>query len=144
MGALTLSELSGKMKDIDFSMLLTHTEGGRIAGRPMSNNGEVDYTGDSYFFSHGDTRAIADIGNDPKVSLSFHGKDGPGGRPGIFIAVEGEAELLRDRALFAERWVKDLERWFEGGIDTPGLVLIKVAATRVHYWDGEDEGELVL
>ncbi len=34
--------------------------------------------------------------------------------------------------------------WFEQGIDTPGLVLIKVAAERIHYWDGKDQGELTL
>ena len=28
--------------------------------------------------------------------------------------------------------------------DTPGLVLIKVHAIRIHYWDGEDEGEVAL
>ena len=30
------------------------------------------------------------------------------------------------------------------GIDTPGLVLIKVEAQRLHWWNGEDDGELVL
>ena len=143
MGSKTLSDLSDAMKDIDFAMLLTHTEGGEIAGRPMSNNGEVDYTGDSHFFSHGDTRSVADIERDAKVSLSFHGKDGLLGKPGIFIAVEGHATLLRDKATFEEHWNPDLERWFEQGADTPGLVLIKVSATRIHYWDGEDEGEIL-
>ena len=33
---------------------------------------------------------------------------------------------------------------FEQGIDTPGVVLVKVHATRIHYWDGEDEGEVPL
>ncbi len=37
-----------------------------------------------------------------------------------------------------------LERWFKDGVDTPGLVLIKVHAGRIHYWDGEDEGEVNL
>lgn len=143
MGSMTLPELSEAMKQIDFTMLSTHTDGGRIAGRPMSNNGEVDYAGDSFFFSHGDTRTIADIERDPRVALSLHGKDGLLGKPGIFIAVEGNAQLLRDKATFAEHWNPELERWFEQGIDTPGLVLIKVAATRIHYWDGEDEGEVL-
>jgi general stress protein 26 len=30
------------------------------------------------------------------------------------------------------------------GVDSPGLVLIKVHATRIHYWDGEDEGEVLI
>ena len=32
----------------------------------------------------------------------------------------------------------------DGIRDTPGLVLIKVSAERLHVWDGHDEGELRL
>ena len=42
----TLTDLAGKMCDIDFAMLSTHSEGGTIGGRPMSNNRDVDYDGD--------------------------------------------------------------------------------------------------
>ena len=35
--------------------------------------------------------------------------------------------------------------WFKEGVDTPGLVLIKVHARRIKYWDGvKGEGELKL
>jgi general stress protein 26 len=139
---LTLADLSDKMRDIDFAMLSTHAEGGEIAGRPMSNNGDVAYEGDSYFFSYEQTRTVDDIKRDPKVSLAFQGSKGLLGKPPIFIAVEGRAELIRDRKAFEEHWTKDLEIWFKDGVDTPGLVLIKVHATRIHYWHGTDEGEV--
>ncbi|WP_276523043.1 pyridoxamine 5'-phosphate oxidase family protein [Paracoccus marcusii] len=58
------------------------------------------------------------------------------------MAVEGEAGIIRDKATFADHWTSDLERWFPDGIDTPGMALIKVAAVRIHYWDGEEEGEV--
>jgi general stress protein 26 len=45
------SDLAKKMREIDITMLSTHAENGAIAGRPMSNNGEVDYDGDSYYFT---------------------------------------------------------------------------------------------
>ena len=48
----TLPQLAKKMKDIDFTMLSTRAEGGQIAARPMSNNRDVDYDGDSYLFHH--------------------------------------------------------------------------------------------
>ena len=142
--AKTLSDLAEKMKDIDFAMLSTHSPGGTIGARPMSNNRDVDYDGDSYFFTTDDSLMVADIGHNPQVGLSFQGKAGMLGLRPFFIAVEGKAELIRDKAAFEQHWTKDLDRWFEKGADTPGLVLIKVHANRAHYWDGEDEGELIL
>ena len=80
----------------------------------------------------------------PKVALSYSGSKGLLGQPPVFIAIQGEAELIRDKAEFEAHWTKGLERWFEDGVDTPGLVLIKVQANRIHYWDGENEGEVVV
>ena len=138
MKSKTLAELSRKMRQIDITMLSTHTEDGQIAGRPMSNNGEVDYDGDSYYFTWDRSRMVEDIERDPKVGLGFQGAKS------FHVAVEGTAELIRDKAEFAAHWSKDLDRWFERGIDTEGLIMIKVHATRIHYWDGEENGELVL
>ena len=140
----TIEELAKKMKDIDFAMLSTHTKNGAIGARPMSNNREVEYDGDAWFFADDTTLMVADIGADPKVSLSYQGSSGILGLRPFFLAVEGEASLIRDKSLFAEHWTKGLERWWPDGIDTPGLVLIKVSGERAHYWDGEDEGEIVL
>lgn len=144
MAAMTLAEISKKMRDIDFAILSTRTANGAIAGRPMSNNRDVDFDGDAWFFACDDTRTVADIGRDPNVGLGYQSKSGMLGMRPLFVAVEGRAELIRDKARFAEHWTKDLDRWFEKGVDTPGLVLIKVAAERLHYWDGYEEGELKL
>jgi len=138
----TLADLAEAMRDIDFTMLSTRTQDGSIAARPMSNNRDVDYDGDSWFFTFDDARTVADIERDPNVGLSLQGKAGLLGKPPIFIAAEGKAEIIRDKAAFEEHWVKDLDRWFEQGVDTPGLALIKVRADRIHYWDGEEEGEV--
>ena len=58
---LTLKDLAEQMRDIDIAMLSTHTEGGKIASRPMSNNRQVDYDGDSYYFTYEDALMVADI-----------------------------------------------------------------------------------
>jgi general stress protein 26 len=138
----TLSELSEKMRDIDFTVLSTRTSGGAIAARPMSNNREVDYDGDAWFFAEESTRMVADIEADPRVGLSYQGTSGFLGMRPFFLAVEGRASLVRDKGLLAEHWTKGLERWWPDGVETPGLLLIRVSGERVHYWDGEDEGEL--
>lgn len=142
MSKLTLSDISKKMKDIDFVMLSTRTDGGAIASRPMSNNGDVEYDGDSYFFAMEDHRTIQDVERDPNVGLTMQGSKGLLGKPPLFLSVEGRAELIRDREQFKAHWVSDMDRWADQGADTPGLVLIKVHASLIHYWDGEDEGDI--
>ena len=144
MAEMKLADIAEKMRDIDFTILSTRTENGAIAGRPMSNNREVDFDGDAYFFTCDETRTVSDIERDPRVGLGFQGKSGALGLRPFFLAVEGKAELIRDKAQFKAHWTSGLDRWFEQGIDTPGLVLIKVHAERLHYWNGMDEGELNL
>ncbi len=138
----TIGDVAKAMGKIDFAMLTTRTEGGQLATRPMSNNSDVEWDGDSYYFTYDDTRTVSDIERDPHVALSFQGRAGILGAPPLFVAVEGEAGIIRDKATFADHWTSDLERWFPDGIDTPGMALIKVAAVRIHYWDGEEEGEV--
>lgn len=136
--AYSLKELSDKMQDIDFCMLTTRDATGSLSCRPMSNNGDVEYDGDSWFFSYEDTRKIRAIESDPNVVLSFTGSPSLLGRPGIFITIAGSASLIREKAQFEKHWVKDLDIWFPQGIDTPGLVLLKVHADHIEYWDGDE------
>jgi general stress protein 26 len=133
----TLKDVSEKMQDIDFCMLSTKTANGDLAARPMSNNGEVEYDGDSWFFAYETAAFVGEIEGDPNVGLTFSA-----GR--IFIGVSGEASVIRDKVAFAHHWVDSLARWFPDGIETPGMVMLKVRARHVHYWDGEDQGEVTL
>lgn len=142
MAELTLPELSKKMAKLDFAMLTTHAVDGGTTARPMSNNGDVEYHGDSYFFAYDDSRKIAEINADPHVTLSYTGAAGMLGGPPLFVAVAGAASLIKDRQAFEEHWTKDLDRYFPEGIDTPGVVMIKVHAATIRYWNGGDEGEL--
>lgn len=138
----SLSDIAEAMRDIDFSMLTTQTENGALSARPMSNNRDVEYDGDSWFFALDDNRSVADIERNPQVGLSYQTKGGLLGKPPMFVGVEGRAHIHRDKALFAAHWTKDLGHYFDDGIDTPGLVMIHVRADRIHYWDGKDEGEV--
>lgn len=144
MSDLSLTELSKKIRDIDICILSTHSDGGTIAGRPMSNNRDVDYDGDSYYFTWEQSRMVSDIERDRNVALSFQGSKGLFGGAPFMVAVEGEAELVRDKLRFKDHWVSDLDDWFEQGADTPGVVMIKVHAKRIEYWDGKDSGEILV
>jgi general stress protein 26 len=144
MGKLNLQQLSEMMRDIDFVMLQTRTENGQIAGRPMSNNKDVEYDGSSFYFLMQDTRTFSDVRNHPEVNLAIQGSKGLFGSPPTFISVEGRAGIILDKARFEDHWNPDLERWFKDGAATPGLALVKVHATRIHYWSGDEEGEIAV
>jgi general stress protein 26 len=143
MSKKSLAEIAKEMADIDIAILSTHTENGEIANRPMSNNGDVTYDGTSYYFTYEQARAVSDIKRNPKVSLGFSSEAGLFSE-GIYVAVEGDAELVRDKATFKQHWTSDLDKWFDDGVDTPGIVLIKVKAKRATYWKGREEGEVEL
>lgn len=139
----TLSDLAKRMAGIDIAILSTHTEGGEIANRPMSNNGDVAYDGTSHYFTFNSARVVRDIEQNPKVALGFTSEGGIFAK-GLYVAVEGRADLVRDKAEFRAHWTPDLDKWFDRGVDTPELVLIRVRASRITYWDGTEEGEVRL
>ena len=143
MSKKSLAEIAKEMAGIDIAILSTHTENGEIANRPMSNNGDVAYDGTSYYFTYEKTRTVSDIQRNPNVALGFSSEAGLFAE-GIYVAVEGTAELIRDKAVFHQHWTSDLDKWFENGVDTPGIVLIKVKANRATYWKGREEGDVGL
>jgi general stress protein 26 len=135
----TVQDVAELMRDIDLCMLTTTTTNGDLASRPMSNNGEVEYDGNSYFFTWENSRMVGDIELDSGVNLTFQSDD-----KNIFITIAGKAEVTRDKSEMEEHWQDELEAWFEDGLDTEGIAMIIVKAKRIKYWQGEEEGEVVV
>ncbi len=130
-----LKDIAQKMRSLDIATLVTVAEDGSLAARPMSNNGDVDFDGKSYYFSYEESDKIKQIGRNPQVQLAFEGDDD------LYVTVSGQAELIRDKAEFEKHWVAELEQWFEQGTDTPGMVLLCVKAKQAKYWQGMEMGE---
>lgn len=55
----------------------------------------------------------------------------------------GEARAWTDRRMMKDLWHEEPRRWFEDGLDTQGLVMLRVDAKRVQWW-GEQGGPLEL
>jgi general stress protein 26 len=144
MGEMSIQDIAEQMRNIDFTMLTTRTKDGALASRPMSNNGEVEFDGDCWFFAYDSSRAVSDISADPAVMMTLQGRAGLLGAPPLFISIAGKAEIVRDKAIFERHWMEELQRWFADRTDTPGMVMIKVRAERVHYWNGEEEGDVTV
>ena len=135
-----LASVAGLLKKLDICMLTTRATDGALHGRPMSNNGEVEYDGDSWFFAFSDSRKVREIDADPRTELAFI--DTPNG---TWVNVEGQATVVRDDPeRKRELWQDDLKRWFADGPDDPNVVLIKVRARHVDAWSGEAEYSLDL
>jgi general stress protein 26 len=137
--AKTIKQIAGMMRDLEFCMLTTRSTDGMLHARPMSNNGEVEFDGDVWFFSAADSRKVEEIEAEPHVELSYADT-----KRYLFISMSGEAEIVRDVGKKQELWLEDLERWFEEGPESEEIVLLKVTPSVVEYWNGEDGGELRL
>lgn len=138
MAEKTLKEIAAKLAKLDYAMLTTETSRGQLSSRPMSNNGDVEYDGNSYYFTFEESRTVRDITENPHVNLGFSGAKG------LFVSIIGRAHLIRHKPTMQRHWVPSLNQWFPQGIDTPGVVLVRVEAKRIKYWQEGDEGELRL
>ena len=133
----TLSDIAKKLKSIDVAMLITKTGSeGAIAARPMSNNKDVSAEdGTTYHFATDDGRIDDDLKASDQCGATYSSGE-------FYCAVQGIGKLHRDRATLEKHWVPDLEKWFEKGLDTEGLILIEVSPARIDWWEGREEGEI--
>jgi len=133
----TIKKVAKLMRDLDFCMFTTHAGRGGFHARPMSNNGEVEFDGDVWFFSAADSRKVREIKTNPIVHLSYADLE-----DWRFVSMTGRARIVRDVAKKTELWMKDLEQWFDQGPDSNAVVLIKVTPSLVSYWTRKDAGAL--
>ena len=130
---IDLAAVAQLMRDLDICMLSTTGPGG-VATRPMSNNGQVEYDGDTWFFARRDSAKIREIEAVPSVGIGYVASE-----RATWIAIEADAEVVYDPAEKRARWFEDLGRWFENGPEDPEVVLIRASATRIRAWgrDGD-------
>ena len=86
-----IKKVAKLMRNLDFCMMTTQSEDGMRA-RPMSNNGEVEFDGDVWFFSAADARKVDDIERHPQVHLGYADTENF-----VFISMTGEAAIVRDK-----------------------------------------------
>ena len=126
-----LAKLREIVKDVDICMLTTVDDLGELRSRPMSNNREVEFDGDLWFFTYGSSHKVDEVGRVPKVNASFADVSKQ-----QYASLTGRAEVVRDRAKIEELWQPHMRAWFPDGVETPDIALLKVAVERAEYWDG--------
>jgi general stress protein 26 len=126
-----LKKLREIVKAVDICMLTTVDERGDLHSRPMSNNREIEFDGDLWFFTYGSSHKVDEVGRVPKVNASFADVDAQ-----LYASLTGRAEVVRDPAKIEELWQPQLRAWFPEGKETPDIALLKVSVERGEYWDG--------
>ncbi len=138
MATKALSTIADKMAKLDICMMTTQNGRGTLNSRPMSNNGDVTYDGVSYFFTYEGSQKVKEIDGHSQVLLTFEGpKD-------LLISVAGKATLIRTRSMMEPHWMESLSQWFKDGLETEGIVMIRVKADRIRWWQRDEEGDLEL
>ena len=138
---LTGPEAAARVKelveDVDLTMLTTADADGHLVSRPMSTR-EMDENGDIWFFTSDDTKKVDEVEADHDVGLSY--LDAKGMR---FVSVAGTARVVHDRAKMEQLYTSSLDIWFEDGLDTPGIALLKVTPRETEFWEPA-HGKLVM
>lgn len=125
-----IQKIARMIKDIDFGMLTTVDENGTLHSRPMSANRNVEFDGDIWFFTYGNSHKVIEAQKNRNVNVSFSDIKGQ-----TYVSLSGTAELVRDKAKIEELWEPILKAWFPEGTETPDIALLKVSAERAEYWD---------
>lgn len=115
------------LKDFTESMLVTHVDGARLEGRPMSV-AEVTDTGVIWYCAGIDSGKAAQIAANPDVAVIMQGKM-------KFVSLSGRAWISRDREQIDRLWQESWKLWFPEGKDDPTLCLIAVQPSEGQWWD---------
>ncbi len=130
-----IPQIAGLLRKIDICLFATRSDGGELHARPMSNNGEVEWDGRSWFFAPADGRLVAELKSDPAVVASYRAEEGF-----TFVSVSGRATIETDPELKKEYWLPELERWFPNGPADPNVALIRLDADYAQWWAEDGDG----
>ena len=125
-----VKKIAALIKEIDFGMLTTLDAEGRLNSRPMFANRKVDFDGDVWLFTYGESAKVHQIETKPHVNVAFSNP-----KTQAYVSLSGRAELVRDKAKIEELWEPALKAWFPKGVDEPDIALLKINADQAEYWD---------
>jgi general stress protein 26 len=131
-----IAEIAEIIRSIDTCMLATQADDGSLEARPMSNNGEVEWDGSSWFFAPAGGRLVAQVRRHPEAVTTYSAKD-----RFAWIALSGTARIVEDDDAKRRFWLAELERWFPNGPEDPDVALIQIESTSARWWTDQGEGQ---
>lgn len=130
MGPEAEAKLQSLIKDAKVAMVATRAEGGRLHARPMVAAKTAFEDRALWFFTDRRSRKVDEAEDDDRVLLTYADWDSQS-----YVAIEGRAELVDDRARIDALWSEGVRTWFPKGKDDPNIVLFKVTVESAEYWD---------
>ena len=91
---------------------------------------EVEFDGDLWFFTRGDSEKVSDVERDSHVNVSYASPNNQ-----CYISISGTAHLTRDEQKKKELWNPIYKAWFPDGLDDPELALLKISVEQAEYWE---------
>lgn len=125
-----IQKLRDMVKAIDIAMLTTVNEDGSLHSRPMSCNGEIEPSGDIWFFTYASSHKVTEVEQQQQVNVSFADP-----HKQRYVSMSGSAQLVRDHQKLAELWQPQLKAWFPKELNEPDIALLKVKVDKAEYWD---------
>jgi general stress protein 26 len=126
------------IRGIKVAMLTTVAPDGGLHSRPMATQ-EVEFDGSLWFFTKASSPKAHEIRDDAEVNLAYSSPEDH-----RYVSVSGRATIVRDPAKARELWNPSYRVWFAKGVEDPDLVLLRVEARIVQYWDMLTGGMMVL
>ncbi len=123
------SKLYEMINEVRLAMLTTIEKNGSLHTRPMANH-EIDENGDIWFFTSKDSVIANNIAVNPHVSLGYSNPE-----EGNYVAITGNAQLVDNHEIIAEKWTADVQAWFPKGVSDPNIILIRVHPLNGQFWD---------
>ena len=127
-----IDKLKSLVDDIMVCLFCTNlkTDDGSTC-RPMSAIKVCDQ-GNIWFFSEKSSDKNIAITSDKNVQLFFSHP-----AKSCYLVVNGEAEIILDKAKIEELWTPVAKIWFKEGKDDPTISVIKVTPKMAYYWDSD-------
>ncbi|MBF9220427.1 pyridoxamine 5'-phosphate oxidase family protein [Hymenobacter ruricola] len=124
-----VTKLVEKIKDIKIAMMTTIERGTELHSRPMYTS-EPEADGTLWFFTEQDSQKVGELQQDRHVNLGY---SDPGAN--TYVAINGTAQVVTDRAKIKELWSEGLRGWFPKGSDDPNIALLRVTIDKGEFWD---------
>ncbi len=125
----SIKKLGELIKDIQFAMLTTVDEDGKLRSRPMATQ-RAEFDGELWFFTGASSEKVDEVEHEHQVNVSYADTEHQ-----RYVSVSGAAQLVRDQQKARDLWNPAYKAWFPDGLDDPDLALLRVRVEKAEYWD---------